>query len=148
MNLDRYPISSSNNRTAYEFLSKGPKGTIRKLVLFEKISTNLFNLSFGDWDEENQIIEDKTRSNNNDRDKVLATVASAVIDFMAHHPNAILFAEGITPIKTRLYQMGINQNLQEISQLFDIEGYHEENWEPFRSGKNYEAFNLKARKRS
>lgn len=68
------------------------------------------------------------------------------MDFMKIRPEAVIIAKGITPIKTRLYQMGINQNLQEISQLFDIEGYHEENWEPFRSGKNYEAFNLKARK--
>jgi hypothetical protein len=36
---------------------------------------NFFNLSFGDWNEELQKLDDSTRSNNGDRDKVLTTVA-------------------------------------------------------------------------
>jgi hypothetical protein len=145
MNLDKYPVLSTGDRKVYEFLSEGPNGTIKKFVHFEEIYTNFFNLSFGDWDEENQKTNDKARSNNNDRDKVLATVASTVFDFMKHYPNAIIFAQGITRAKTRLYQMGINQNLFEISQLFDIKGYYNDDWEHFKSDRNYEAFSLKTK---
>ena len=145
MNLDKYPVVSVDNRKAYEFLSEGPKGTIKKFVHFEEIGKNLFNLAFGDWSEENQIINDKTRSNNDDRDKVLATVAATVIDFMKSYPGATIFAEGITPAKTRLYQMGINQNWLEISQLFTIKGLYEDRWEPFTHSKNYNAFTLTAK---
>ena len=41
--------------------------------------------------------------------------------------------------------MGINSNWHEISQLFDIIGFANNNWETFKQGKNYEAFALKAK---
>ena len=102
-------------------------------------------MSFGDWDENEQKVSDKSRSNNHDRDIVLATVASIVIDFMEFHPNALVFAKGQTPSKTRLYQMGINSSWHEISQLYDVEGHINGKWEPFNNKKNYEAFILKAK---
>lgn len=67
MNLDKYPVFSNDKRTFYKFLSEGPKGTIKKVVYYQAIGENLFNLAFGDWDEQNQMINDKIRSNNNDR---------------------------------------------------------------------------------
>lgn len=144
MKLDRYPILSDDGHATYEFLSEGPKGTIKKVVMYQQLQPGIFNLAFGDWDEINQRIDDNIRSNNNDRDKVLATVASTVMDFIHHHPAAILFAQGITPAKTRLYQMGINQNWREIEQLLDIEGFCNGSWESFKPGRNYEAFIVKA----
>ena len=145
MNLDRYSVVSDSNHEVYEFLSEGPNGTIKKVVYFQEVDDNLFNLAFGDWDETEQKINDQVRSNNNDRDKVLTTVASTVIDFMKHHPKASLFAKGSTPARTRLYQVGIADNWYEISQLFDVEGFYRDNWEPFERGKNYQAFTLKAK---
>lgn len=112
-------------------------------MIYREIELNVFNLEFGDWEDEQQKINDRTRSNNNDRDKVLATVASTVIDFMSRHPNAMIFAEGVTPGKTRLYQMAIHGHWEEIDKLFDIAGFNGDDWEPFISGRNYEAFTLK-----
>src|SRR5690349_279160 len=122
MNLNKYPILSTNEHLTYEFLSEGPNGTIKKVVYFQEIDKDIFNLAFGDWNEAEQGIDDKARSNNNDRDKVIATVASAVIDFIKYYPDASIFAKGSTPGRTRLYQIGIFANLHEISQLFIIEG--------------------------
>lgn len=76
------------------FLSEGPKSTIKKIVQFQHLGSHLYNLAFGDWNEPEQKVDDSVRSNNNDRDRVLATIASAVIDFMKHHPHAVLFAQG------------------------------------------------------
>jgi hypothetical protein len=145
MNLDKYSITSDDSRLTYEFLSEGPKGTIKKVVLYQEIGEGVFNLAFGDWDEKAQKIIDYSRTNNKDKDKVLATVASTVIDFIKNYPEAVIIAQGITPGKTRLYQMGINQNWVEISQLFDLEGFYEGAWEPFRRGRNYDVFTLKAK---
>lgn len=145
MNIDKYPVFSGKDHVTYEFLSEGPNGTIKKVVIYQEIETGIFNLAFGDWDEAKQKIDDKTRSNNNDKDKVLATVASTVIDFIKHYPDAVIVAEGITSAKTRLYQMGINQNWHEVHKLFDIEGFSKDGWEPFKPGRNYEAFTVKAR---
>lgn len=142
MHLERYAVVLNSQHTVYDFLSEGPRGIIKKRVLYEEIGENIFNLGFGDWDENTRKLDDSVRSNNNDRDKILATVAATVIDFMCYHPNAIIFARGFTPSRTRLYQIGIHANFGEISKLFDIAGFREGKWEPFRKGRNYEMFSL------
>lgn len=145
MNLNKYPVTSDSEHVTYEFLSEGPKGTLKKVVFYQEIGENIFNLAFGDWDEKDQKINDKVRSNNSDRDKVLATVASTVIDFIKHHPAAIILAQGSTPARTRIYQMGILANWEEIGQLFEIEGFSDGIWESFEDNKNYERFALQAK---
>ncbi|MBS1661552.1 MAG: hypothetical protein JST68_10930 [Bacteroidetes bacterium] len=42
--------------------------------------------------------------------------------------------------KTRLYQMQIMNNLQEINKSFDIQGYINNNWERFQENRPYQAF--------
>lgn len=145
MNLPKYSVVSDSSHTTYEFLSEGPKGNIKKIVFYQEIRKNIFNLAFGDWDEGEQKINDKIRSNNSDIEKVLVTLASTVIDFVKYHPNAIILAQGSTPARTRLYQMGVLANWDEINQSFELEGFLEGEWEPFEKGKNYEVFALKAK---
>jgi hypothetical protein len=142
---ERYSVVSDNDHLTYEFLSEGPKGTIKKVVFYQEINDNLFNLAFGDWDETKQKIDDKIKSNNNDRNKVLATVALTAVDFIKYHPEALIFAEGSTPARTRLYQMGILANWRDINQSFDVEGFWNGKWESFEQHKNYQAFILKAK---
>lgn len=93
--------------------------------------TPIFNLGFGDWDEALQTVGDLTISNNADRDKVLATVASSVLDVMDHFGNVAIYAKGSTPARTRLYQMGLNANLKEIETIFDILGLTTPGWRKF-----------------
>ena len=84
MKPDKYSVTSDRGRHAYEFLSEAPKGTIKKVMKYQEVQDGVFNPAFGDWDEITQKIVDSARTNNNDRDKVLATVASTVNDFMKH----------------------------------------------------------------
>jgi hypothetical protein len=145
MNLDKYPVVARNDHMSYEFYSEGPKGLIRKIILYKKLDwdKNVFSLGFGDWDEKTQNVNDKVNSNNNDRDKILATVAATVLDFAKRHPGAIVYARGATPSRTRLYQMGIRAHWIEINMQFDIRGYRQGKWETFRLGNNYEAFTVR-----
>ena len=145
MNADKYPVISSEDHTAFEFLSEGPNGTIKKIIHYQKITSTVFNLAFGDWDEENLTLWDLARSNNADRDKVLATVAFTIFEFMDNHPEAIVIAQGATPSRTRLYQMGIKANWKEISLLFRVKGLIEGVWSDFEMTKNYEAFLISVR---
>ena len=140
MKHPRYPVDASDEQHMYEFYSEGPMGRIRKVVLYEKIEGDLFNLGFGDWNEERQRTDDSNRSNNGDRNKVLATVASTALDFTNKFPDALIFVEGSTSARTRLYQMGIADNLLEINENFRVDGLLDEDWEPFQRGRNYEAF--------
>lgn len=145
MKLEKYTIVSDDRHLTYEFLSEGPKGNIKKVVSYKEIGDNLFNLAFGDWNEVENKVYDNARSNNNDRDKVLAAVASTVIDFIKYHPGAVIHAKGFTPSRTRLYQIGIVANLDEINSKFEIMGFIEEKWEVFKKGRNYSAFYLKTK---
>ncbi len=147
MQHDRYEAITDDEHEIFEFLSAGPKGTVRKVVRYKLISNTVYNLGFGDWDENAQILRDDIRTNNEDRDKVLATVAFTIIDFMEFHPNAVVFAQGSTPARTRLYQMGMHANWYEISLLMDVQGFGKNGWEPFRENENYKAFMVKAKEK-
>jgi len=78
---------------------------------------------------------------------VLSTIANTVLDIMVHLGDIAIYAEGSTPARTRLYQMGINANREEIDELLDIYGYDEGTWTEFKSGKNYSAFLVKRKKK-
>jgi hypothetical protein len=106
MNLPHYEYLTTDYRE-YEFYSKGPKGSIKKLVTFVKIQEApvIYNLAFGDADPVTGLMNDSVISNNEDRDVVLATVANTVNDFCNHYGDHFIYAKGSTPVRTRLYQM-------------------------------------------
>jgi len=147
MNLKRYEYSISNNFHEYWFYSEGPKGTIRKMVVYDKINDDplIFNLAFGDEDPGTGKINDITNSNNGDRDIVLATVANTINTFSDHCNNPIIFVKGSTPSRTRLYQMGISGLWEEVRAYFNILGFKENEWHTFRTNVNYESFFVKKR---
>lgn len=87
-------------------------------------------------------MDDLVVSNNQDKQKVLATVALVVKDFIEDYPNAIIFAKGSTNVRTRVYQIGISLILEEISYTYQILGYVDNRWGFFEKGINYESFLL------
>ncbi len=95
------------------------------------IPDDVYNLAFGDYDEETESINDTVVTNNNDSQKVLATVASTLYVFTDKHPNVWIFAKGSNQTRTRLYRMGIAANLEEIIEDFEVYGLIEDDWEKF-----------------
>ena len=143
MNQPKYLYKSEASLTHFEFISEGKKGKIRKIVEYTQTDTEgVYNLGFGDYDLNTQTIDDINVTNNGDSKKVLATVASTVYSFIKKYPNAMIFATGSTKARTRLYRMGISNNLEEITKDFEILGFQTENeeWEKFVIGKEYAAF--------
>ena len=143
MNVEQYSIISDSTNLSYKFVSIGPRGVIRKMVSYRKIKSlkgNYFNLSFGDWDDISGILNDLLISNNYDTSKVLFTVAQTVLLFVKHFPDANILIIGSTRSRTRLYQMTIAQNINEINKQFEIQGLRNGNWEIFRKGINYDSF--------
>ena len=137
---------------AYEFYSEGPQGRIKKVVQYTQLKNsgeNYFNLGFGDWDEINQEVNDKVVSNNNDRQKILATVAATILEFVKHYPDAIVIVAGSTPSRTRLYQIAIKEYFLEINENFELQGFREGGWEVFNKNHNkYQAFSVTSRKKT
>lgn len=144
MRHDRYPVEASTSLLEFEFYSEGPKGRVKKrvkIVQFGRDST-VYNLGFGDIGANGEI-DDLVVTNNNDSQKVLATVAHAVYEFFEKHPHCFIYAAGSTKARTRLYRIGIANNLAEITTDFVVYGFCEDTWEIFRREKNFEAFLIK-----
>ena len=146
MNLERYNYFTSDYQV-YEFYSEGPKGRIRKLVIFTKIPETeppIYNLAFGDAHPVTGELNDAVITNNQDRDIVLATVANTIATFCDHYGNHYIYAEGSTASRTRLYQMGIASLWNEICAEFEVYGLNEDGWNEFKPNEvNYEAFLVK-----
>jgi hypothetical protein len=147
MQIELYEYKIDQQHLDYEFFSDGIKGKIRKVVRFTLGHSNgipFYTLGFGDWNEEMNAIDDFAITNNADVEKVLATVGAIVVDFTTRFPDAVIYAEGSTPSRTRRYQMGINKAWNEIHDAYDIYGVKmNEIIEPFAKNVNYEAFWLK-----
>ncbi len=138
---DRYDVRTSPDVEAFEFDSIGPRGTVRKVVRYTEINIKSFyNLGFGDKDPLTGFISDLSVTNNNDSKKVLATVAATLYAFTDSHRGAIIIATGSTEARTRLYRIGIANNLTAIEEDFIILGLTATNWEPFRKNVTYGAF--------
>lgn len=143
MNLDRYEYSTNETFLDFEFCSEGPKGKIKKVIRFSPQNANgitYFHLGFGDMNEETKTIDDQSVTNNQDRAKILATVAATVLEFTNYFPDVMVYAKGSTLARTRLYQMGIASNWHEIHPILHVYGFIDDKWQSFEKNINYEAF--------
>lgn len=101
---------------------------------------NLYNIALGDKLEGSDEIDDLIVTNNQDREKVLATVAATVIIFTKRRPKAQIYIEGSTRSRTRLYQIAISKYFDELSHLFDIKGFMDDDFYPFEKNNDYASF--------
>ena len=159
MQIEKYKTESDIDNLIYTFESIGEK-VIKKIVEYSKlnsvyvglpIDTDVYNLAFGDWDNEINDYVDNIESKNGDMEKVLATVANTALKFWEEYPKAQIFFQGSlvpgeNPRRTRLYQMKLNQYFNEISETVTIKGYGENEWEDFKNNKNYIAFLISPKK--
>ena len=124
MRNERYDLEIDETSMVFEFISEGLKGVIRKRVQYRLVQNeNIYNLAFGDVNAETDDFDDKVITDNNDSKKVLATVASTVYTFTEKYPTAIVYAEGSNAARTRLYRIGISNNLEELTKDFKIFGF-------------------------
>jgi hypothetical protein len=71
MLLERYEYEIGNSFHQYDFYSEGPKGKIKKIVLYSWLGSlggfDYYNLGFGDYDEAAGRINDLSVTNNQNR---------------------------------------------------------------------------------
>jgi hypothetical protein len=167
MNLPSYDtVALAEN--AFQFYSKGNHNMLIAIIKLPR-RDNEYNLGFGVWDRETNKIDDKISVNNGDRDIILGTVGKAALEYIDKHPGIKLLATGSVRkkegsdefelrLRTRLYQMGINQHYDYLIQRYNIEGFiavknpegeiegdwpdWKGEWVPFTKGTNYDAFSL------
>lgn len=90
-------------------------------------------------------VDDTVISDNGDGQKVLATVAATVYAFTDKYPEAWIYATGSTKSRTRLYRIGLTNNLDDITEGFELYGQRGGEWQEFVSGIEYEAFLVRRR---
>jgi hypothetical protein len=144
MKYDKYPIEVAASLREFEFYSEGPKGIVKKQVIFEPFGDipSIFNFGFGDIDHIGKI-NDLVVTDNRDGQKVLVTVANTLYRFFEMNPGCFVYAEGSTKARTRLYRMELSRHLPEIEKDFQILGYINNAWEPFKQNRDYKAFLVK-----
>ncbi|MEY4904223.1 MAG: hypothetical protein RLZZ292_2038 [Bacteroidota bacterium] len=87
--LNHYEIFEDKEEFTYQFISVGTKGEIKKIVRFVKIGkNNYFHFGFGDWNEDNNEVDDKITTDNKDTAKVLATLGAIIDYFTMIYPDA------------------------------------------------------------
>lgn len=81
----------------YHFVSKGKKEII-KFVLYNYVkqfnNRPLFNLGFGDFDNETGMLSDEETSGNDDHYRVFNTVLSTIPKLLAVHNDAVILVRG------------------------------------------------------
>ena len=141
MKNEKYNTKALPSLMEFEFISSGANGKIIKVIQYTPTNIpNIYNLGFGDKNNNTGDISDSVTSNNGDREKVLSTVAYTTLEFLNKYPNYSVLAIGLTPARTRLYQIGIMKNLIEIADEISILGLHNDNWIPLKKGVNFDAF--------
>lgn len=83
----KYNVETTNEGNRYIFYSEGNKGIIVKIVEFQQITPDLFNIGLGDLNEFGEV-DDIVNSNNGDMRKVMNTVGYCISDFLDKKPNA------------------------------------------------------------
>lgn len=139
MNKEGYAILNPE-KNVFHFVSTGHKGQILKLVLFQPIGKNLYNLVLADYDQEKNNWSDMSNSNNGDLPKVLSTVVHISHYFLTANPESIVYLEANTPSKNILYNRIIYNNIQDISAHFTIWGNKDGEQAPFELGILYDSF--------
>jgi len=135
-----YSTKSNQEKTAFLFESKGPKGIILKFVLLENLG-DMFNLAFGDV-VEGQLIDSVT-SNNQDIVTILNTVAKCVYEFLEMNPGVVIRIDPYDEKRKRLYNTIFQRKHREIEVHFEIRAVVREVIQKYNPAKAYDYFLLK-----
>lgn len=138
-------IYNSSNHWVLEFISTGKNGEFIKRIEFRPIEVpNYYELVFGDKRKDGSISV-YTISNNGDKNKILRTIAEAVRDFLQVYSQAIVFFKGVTPGRTRLYQIAISLHFNDLTKEYEITVLQNGKRLPFRKNIKADAFYVRKR---
>ena len=124
-------VDNTEDSYKYDFVSIGERLIPKRVLIARYPNEGLelyFNLGFGNItvdDDGNETVCDMSRENNkNDTDRVLKTVFTCALDFLSSesNSNSILTFYGNTSAKHRLYKRSLNNNLESITNYFEIKG--------------------------
>lgn len=124
----------------YIFTSQGKNGDIQKAIAFQEIEMGLYNLALVDYHPETQSWSDVAHSNNGDLPKIMATVVQVIKFFLENRPTSIVYLEGNTKAKQKLYNRIVANYHSEFSEEFTIFVEEDEQKRPYEMGMTCNSF--------
>ncbi len=111
-----------------------------KIILFSPASyPDSYSVLLGDLQYDGSIDVNR-RGGRNNAEFVLSTVAKAIAFFLSDFPEAEIIIEGNTPARTRLYQIAIAREIDDLGRYFEIYGLGDDGLETFQKGRTYQGF--------
>ncbi|MEO8404929.1 MAG: hypothetical protein ABI480_10045 [Chitinophagaceae bacterium] len=138
-------LKARSDYQIFEFKSIGKNGNILKGIMFMPTKVQMvYNLEFGDIDK-NGKLNYYSISNNDDRDKILATIVKAIDIYTIKYPDRLIYFSGSTKERTRLYRMAISVNFEKLSEKFEImvKTENELDFTPFKKNIQAKGFLIK-----
>ena len=140
--LQAYPIEYGEDKLKFCFVSIGFAGEIVKLVSYDYYRSSLWNLSFGDANDDQTDFDYKVISDNGDMRKVMQTVFQTSLIFTDEYPNRKIYIEPVDRKRRVLYNRILQEKQTDIEQYFTIEGGFSNKIgnEPYNPLKMYDTF--------
>lgn len=111
-------LSLDSQKVQFEFTSIGSKGRIEKVIEFNRLDINRWNLGFGDVKDNDWT--DNVVSNNDDWRLVLQTVANAIHLFFDNFPDDEILIVPLDHQRKLLYNRIFQQKWHEIDSIFRV----------------------------
>ena len=134
-----YPLKKEEN-LIFSFISKGPKGDIEKIIRYDKLFDDYFNLGFGDRILKTLFFRDDIVTDNKDTRTVMTTVIQTLPLFFSIHPNKKVYFQGSDQRRTDFYGWIIKNNYDDLKDDFYIYGMTEIGLEEFVGNMSYQHF--------
>lgn len=141
---ESYPLQTDENREVFVFESIGIKGRIVKIIVFDLIQDDIWNLGFGDLHDDGW--DDEVISNNGDLVRVISTVAQAVLLFSDKWLERRILINPVDKKRKRLYNTVFKRRQNEITQYFEIIGSTDQGVQLYKPQVSFNLF-LLARKK-
>jgi hypothetical protein len=120
--LQAYPIEYSEDKLNYRFISKGAENDIVKIVTYEDMKSDEWNLAFGDANADETDFDDKIITNNQDMRRVIQTVFATGLIFSAAYPERKIKIVPVDRQRKLLYNRVFQDRHTAIEEFYTVYG--------------------------
>lgn len=139
MDRSLYQYIFDNSGRIFSFSSTGGREMDKVVLFIPTAYSDCYSITLGDLQIDGSI-DVNERGGSYNAEFVLSTVAKVIAFFLSDFPGAEVIIEGSTPARTRLYQIAISREMDDLGRYFDVYGVDGDTVEIFRKGRMYRSF--------
>ncbi|MCF0061197.1 hypothetical protein MUK70_18315 [Dyadobacter chenwenxiniae] len=139
MNEPFYEFRVLDEACRFDFLSIGKRNIPKTVIYYKSDNPAVFSLTLASIKSDGNL-DFQTTSNNGDMKIILATVVQTLKIFLAAYPKAVVVFTGNSPSRTRLYNIIISREIEQVKDYLEVMGFAENYVELFVPNRRYEGF--------